>query len=234
MGYNDEHATRIVFDIETNPRSARVVFDIETCHLPDAADYMEPAEAPANYKDAAKIEAYVNEQSARDLERCGLDVDLCRVVAIGCQREGDPAPLAWTANDASEANMIGAFWDYTSEEHLVGFNCLVFDLPVLLRRSLYLGIQAPLIQIDRFKHPRVTDLADELSYSGKLKWRGLSFYCKRFGIPSTDTLTGADIALAVTEGRWDDIAAHVVSDVAKTAALASRMGRFNLTPELVL
>lgn len=224
MGYNDENAARIVFDIETAP-------------LPDAADYLEPAEAPSNYKDPAKIAAVVAEKNAENLSKCGLDVDLCRVVAIGLWRETMDEPIAMTVGpnfSGDEARMLGWCWDYIGSAHLVGFNCLGFDLPVLLRRSLYLGVAAPHIQIDRFKHPQVTDLMDELSYSGKLRLRGLSFYARRFGIAVPDGLTGADIAQAVKDERWDDIRAHVEADVTKTAALAERLGYFRRVEAAVL
>lgn len=222
MGYNDEHAARIVFDIETAP-------------LPDAGEYIEPAEAPSNYKDAAKIDAYVAEKNAENLSRCGLDVDLCRVVAIGWQSERDEQPLAMhLGHDVSEEMLLKSFWVVAAGRHVVGFNCLTFDLPVLFRRSLYLGLDTPNIVIDRFKHPQVTDLSQVLSYNGVLKLRGLSFYAKRFGVDTLDTLTGADIAKAVTDGRWDDIEAHVKADVQKTARLAEKLGYFRPVATAVL
>lgn len=224
MGMNSENASRLVFDIETAP-------------LPDAADYLEPAEAPSNYKDPIKIQEFIAAKNAENLERCGLDVDLCRVVAIGFQWEGQD-PNAMTLADCDEDGLIKAFWKLANlrdiQRHLVGFNCLAFDLPVLLRRSQYLGISAPPIQVDRFKHPQVTDLLSVLSFNGAIKFRGLAFYAKRFGILSTDIMTGADVAQAVREERWKDIAAHVQADVAKTAAIAERLGLFRGVSEAVL
>ncbi len=215
MGLNNENAARLVFDIETAP-------------LEDAATYIEPAEAPANYKDPVKIAAAIAEKTAEALSKCSLDVDLCRVVAIGWQRECDDEPRSLHLGTATdEATMIRAFWNHAADAHLVGFNCLGFDLPVLFRRSLYLGVPTPRIQIDKFKHPQVTDLMRELDFNGLLRSRGLSFYCRRFGIDVPDTLTGADIAQAVAEGRWDDIQRHVQADIQKTAALAGKLGFFS-------
>ena len=215
MGFNDEYAKRLVFDIETAP-------------LPEAAEYLEPAEAPANYKDPGKIAAYIEEKNAENLGQCGLDVDLCRIVAIGWWNESGDAPRAMSVE--YEADILRTFWGVAGDRHLVGFNCLGFDLPVLLRRSLYLGIKAPRIAIDRFKHPQVTDLMQVLSFNGTLRLRGLSFYAKRFGFDIADTLTGADIAQAVTEGRWSDVEAHVRADVRKTALLAEKLGYFRAAP----
>src|SRR3990167_6147583 len=121
-----------------NENAARLIFDIETAPLPEAPEYIEPAEAPANYKDPLKIAEYVAAKNAEAVAKCGLDVDLCRIVAIGIQREGADA-CAESVRDDTEDNLLTWFWRMAEGRHLVGFNCLGFDLPVLLRRSLYLG-----------------------------------------------------------------------------------------------
>ncbi len=214
MGYDNENSSKLVFDIETAP-------------LAEAVDYIEQASAPANYKDEEKIKAYVAEKTAENLERCGLDVDLCRVVAIGFQVEGARPAVLIADEDNAEADILKRFWRITDGRHLVGFNCLGFDLPVLLRRSLYLGVKTPHIAIDKYRHPQVTDLMQLLSFNGTLKFRGLSFYAKRFGLAVQDTMTGADIAKAVRERRWADVEAHVLADVEKTMRLAERVGCFS-------
>jgi len=223
MGLGNENAQRLVFDIETAP-------------LPEAADYLNdiPVEAPSNYKDPVKIAAYIAEKQAKALADCALDVDLCRIVAIGTCMEGGPNVATMTAIDAyAETSMLTIFWKVASGRHVIGYNCLAFDLPVLLRRSLYLGVSVPAIQIDRFKHPLVSDLQDVLSYSGKLTWRGLDFYCRRFGIDVPDGLKGADIGQAVAEGRWEAVEAHVRADVQKTAMLAARLSLFQMPAEVL-
>lgn len=214
-----------------NQNAARIVFDVETAPLPEAAEYLEPATAPANYKDPEKIAAYIAEANAVALSKCSLDVDLCRVVAIGYQIEGDPEPQAVLATGGagwSEDGLIRAFWAVSAAHHLVGFNCLDFDLPVLLRRSLYLGVPTPLISLDKYRHPQVTDLMQEFCFNGKLRARSLAFYVKRFGIAVADPMTGADVAQAVAESRWRDVEAHVRADVEKTVRLAARLGYFRL------
>ena len=213
MGYNDDLAMRLVFDIETAP-------------LPDAAEYVEPVSAPSNYKDPAKIADYIAEKTAEQVGRCSLDPDLCRIVAIGWWLEADPQPIALHAGADEEADMLRAFWAVAKDRHFVGFNCLGFDLPVLLRRSLYLGIPTPNLAIDKYRHAGITDLQMVLSFNGALKVHGLSFYTRRFGFDVPDQLTGADIATAVDEGRWADVDAHVRADVQKTALLAAKCGCF--------
>lgn len=216
-----------------NDGAARLVFDVETAPLADAVDYLEPSKAPENYKDPAKIAAYIAEKHAASLDKCGLDVDLCRIVAIGYQYEQETAHVL-TADEDTEADALRLWWSLVGDRHLVGFNCLAFDLPVLLRRSLYLGVPTPAIGIDRFKHPQVTDLMQLLSFNGVLSYRGLSFYAKRFAFGIEDQMTGADIARAVADGRYLDVERHVKADVAKTAALAQKLGVFHAEPALVL
>lgn len=216
MGINNEFAKRVVFDIETAP-------------IEGAAEYVEDVQAPANYKDPEKIAAYVAEKRADAVASCGLDVDLCRVVAIGYQVEGD-APVALTAEDLSEAAMLRAFWTVAERRHVVGFNVLNFDLPVLIRRAQYLGEPVPELQIDKFKHPRVTDLQMVLSFNGVKRLRSLSFYVKRFGLDvPADPIDGSEIAALVAAGQWAAVRHHVATDIVKTAALAARLGYFNLS-----
>ncbi len=221
MGYNNDNA-------------ARVVFDIETCPLPDAAEFLEPVDAPANYKDPLKIAAFIAEKQAEQVERAGLDLDLCQIVAVGMWQETSSGPVSLTREDCDEEGLIRDLWRFCLDRHLVGFNCLAFDLPVLIRRSQYLGIPVPNLQIDKYKHPQVTDLAQVLSFNGAVRMRSLAFYAKRFGIPCADTMKGSDIAQAVADGRWQAIREHVEADVVKTGQLGSKLGHFSLATETVL
>lgn len=221
MGFNSENA-------------ARLCFDIETYALDDAGEYLEEPTAPANYKDPQKIADYIVERRASLLEKAACDLDLCRVVSIAWQDEQDLEPIVLVARTpADEAPMLAAFWDAVGERHLLGFNVLDFDLPVLLRRALYLAQPCPAVQIDRYRHPQVTDLMQELAFGRKELVRSLDFYAKRLGCPVTDTMTGADIAAAVREERWTDIASHARADVQKTCFLATRVGLFRPQPAVM-
>ncbi len=106
----------------------------------------------------------------------------------------------------------------------VGFNCLSFDLPVLLRRSLYLGVHAPHVPLNKYRPGRVVDLMQLLAYQGMLAYRSLGFYCRRFGISVPDEVTGAEVVALVAAGEWRQVHDHVQADVAKTVQLAGRVG----------
>lgn len=219
MGYNNLDALRFVIDIETAP-------------LPDAAAYLEPAEPPSNYKDADKIAAYVREKNAENLSRAALDADLCRIVAIGWMREDATDPtVVYVDQPEHEESVLTEFWRDVNQHVTVGYNTIGFDLPILVRRSLYLGVTHPFVNLDKYRSNHI-DLQQRLSYNGAMKFRSLSFYCKRFGIPCGDDSTGSQVGQLVIDGKWDEIAAHCRADVVKTKALAERIGLLRQQPVL--
>lgn len=204
----------------------QVVLDIETVACADAAQYLEAVEAPSNYKDPLKIAAYIADAKLRQVERAGLEADLCEVAAVGIGHNVQDEPqgaVVWTRVNTSERDMLRLTWAAVEGCSIIGFRTLSFDLPILIRRSQYLGVPYPDLNLDRYRTSHI-DLAERLSFNGKLTMRSLEFYCRRFGIPCADTTTGADVAQMVTEDRWADVAAHCGCDICKTAALARRLG----------
>lgn len=200
-----------------------MILDIETIALDEAANFIEEPTAPANYKDPAKIEAYVADAKAKAINRCALDPDLCRVVAIGWQAHD--CSDVWIAPSAQhERDVIRDFWRLAAPFY-IGFNLLSFDLPVLIRRSQYLGVDVPPIalNLDKYRTPHI-DLMLRLSFNKTIDAHSLDFYCRRFGVPITDTTSGADVDAMVRAENWGGIAIHCRADVLKTAALAERLG----------
>lgn len=207
-----------------------LVFDIETCPMPNCSDYLtDLIEAPGNYKKPEAIAAYIAEAKTKQIEKAALDLDLCEIAAIGIRLPGEDALYVQTRGTTDEAEMLDGFWRFVRGCQrdggiLVGFNVLGFDLPVLLRRSLYLGVDAPALSISKYRHDGIVDVQDVLTFSGKTTWRSLGFYAKRFGIPHDDSVKGEDVPALVGSGAWDTVAAHVRADVATTTALAQRIG----------
>ena len=210
MGYDSEHA-------------GVIVLDVETCPSPNVAELLDTPRPPANYKDPAKIAAYQAEKTAERIANAGLEADLCEIVAIGWCIPGNIVE-ARTRLDHSEEDMIKLLWTAIGDRRIVGFNCLNFDLPVLIRRSQLLGIRPQAISLDRYRTPHI-DLLEKLTFQGRLTMRSLSFYCRRFGLANGDyPVKGSDVAQLVADGNWPAIAAHVRADVEKTAALAQKLG----------
>lgn len=202
-----------------------LLIDIETVAMTGAGDYMEPVEAPSNYKDPVKIASYIEEQTRKKLGKLALDADLCRIVAIGFESE-DGQGQVLTANTTPEPIMLTELWmAASSAPAFIGFNILHFDLPVLIRRSQYLGVALPAFafNLDRYRTNHV-DLMQRLTFNGMLDFRSLDFYCKRFGIDVPDPHSGKDIEALVAANDWAAVEAHCRADLIKTRALAERLG----------
>lgn len=211
MGYDNEHAA-------TN----WMVFDIETIPMPDCDQYLvEPIEAPSNYKDPEKIKQYIAEKRQKQIAEASLDLDLCQVAAISVAFHD--AAYVQTRATTPESEMLDGFWRFAKDHRLVGFNCLMFDLPILQRRSLYLGVRSTPVSLDRYR-TEVVDLADILTYHGKMTWRSLEFYAKRFDIAYDNSVKGEDILKLAAAGNWTAIANHALADATTTRELAARMG----------
>ena len=203
---------------------SRIILDLETFSLDDAANFIEEPSAPSNWKDEAKIAQYIQDATAKAISRCALDPDLCRIVCLGWQYDGGAEVLMVAKTEADEKEALDTFWDrLRSTDIIIGFNVLGFDLPVLIRRSQYLGIDTPAVNVDRYRTPHI-DLMERLSFNGKLKYRGLDFYCRRFGIHVDDPSTGKDIDAMVKAGDWSGVAQHCHADITKTRLLAERLG----------
>jgi len=199
--------------------SEYLVLDIETAPLENAADYTDLIGIDKRLKDPEKIA----EAKAKLVDGFALDLDLCRVVAIGFGM-GESDPIFFLSQDQEqEREALIKFWRIAADRTMVGKNLLGFDLPVLIQRSRYLNVTAPDVNIDKYRSPHL-DLQEILTFRGKFKWRSLGFYCKRFGIPHDDTVSGKNIPGLVAAGEWDKVAAHATDDVRATAALARRIG----------
>lgn len=209
-----------------------LVVDLETVAIADASTYLEPATAPSNYKDTEKIATYVAEKTTRDLATAALDPDLNRIVALGWQletRDGDPQVLLCPDEDAERRALL-EFWHLVAcngnrTRRLVTFNGFAFDLPTLMRRSVYLELwPSRYLSVDKYRSPHI-DLYQKLTFNGAIKGHALRFYAKRFGFPiEAPELTGADIAARVEAGDWTAVRDHCASDVLLTYQLAARLG----------
>lgn len=211
-----------------NPRRPWLVLDIETAAIEDIDQYEDDVRIDSRLKDPEKIA----EAKKAALGRCALDIDLSRVVAVGLYAH-DEAPIVMVPGDTQdEADVLDATWgEYRrvisdSGGVLVTHNGLGFDLPTLIRRSQYLNVREPHIEINKYRPGAHVDLQNELSYQGAKPFRSLSFYCRRFGIAQDipDDTSGADVAAMLAAGDYAAIRAHCLADIRRTQALAQRLG----------
>lgn len=206
-----------------------IILDLETVPDPKALECFGPVRPKANLKDAAKIAADIAEKEADRADKMGLDPDACRIVALGWVVVGGGDPLCdICVNEDEEREALDVFWKsyFYGSAHtprLLTFNGFKFDLPVLMRRSMYLGVKYPTLNIDRYRSPHV-DIWQKLSFNGAISAHSLAFYAKRLGIGTLDKVDGADVAKLAAAGEWDAIRDHCLSDVGLTHALANRLG----------
>lgn len=124
----------VVFDIETGPAPAEII----ELHMPEF-------DAPANYKDPAKIEAVLAEKRAAWTTKAALSPLTGRILAVGLWADGSySARIVEDSSEASEKALLKWFWKHvTIRTALVGWNSNRFDLPFLLKRSWALGVCVP-------------------------------------------------------------------------------------------
>jgi hypothetical protein len=209
-----------------------VITDIETSAHPDAERMLPEFKHNAGTNDADKRAAQIAEKRAKALADAALDPDLCRIVAIGSWWEDEAQPILELCRDEhDERESLKEFWQlYAQRRHecpytvIVGSNVLGFDLPVMVRRSLYLQVDVPMLERGKYRHRDVIDLKSLLCDDDRLAWRSLDYYVKRFGcdVPH-DPIDGAQIPALVAAGNWDAVREHLRLDLIKTRALALRV-----------
>jgi hypothetical protein len=202
--------------------------DCETAALADAANYLEPLEPPANYRNAETIAKWRTEAEAQQLERCSLDPHLARIVCLG-YRAPHAETIALCRTEEEERAALVQFWASVAahpyQVHFVTFNGFRFDFPMVMIRSDYLGLEYQPINVDRYRSPHI-DLAQLLTFNDSQPRHSLRFHAKRWGLQIVDEeIDGAAIAGLVKAGEWDRIATHCRNDLDLTQQLAIRYRR---------
>ena len=215
-----------------------IVVDIETCGLPNAADYLEPVQADKRLKDPEKIKADLAEKEQARIDKLALDWNVGRIAAIGWWTAGEDTTVLVNTDETQEAESLEIFWRRAKHRTIVGFNIKGFDLPFMVQRSRYLGIAYPTLDFSKYSRKGIADLYLELTFGqgtydqGAMR-RSLGAFCKRFGIPVSDEVKGAEIPALVAAGDWAKVRAHLTSDVDLTRALAIKLGAVVMEPENV-
>lgn len=131
------------------------------------------------------FEAVAKIRSLIDDRRKLLSVtpEYCRIVAAGWSVSGDEISARVIGKDREdEIRFLEEFWEWAkSVRTIVGFNCLHFDLPVILIRSALLGV-TPSRRINLSPY-RNTDVCDLMTLRWpKSKPMGLKPLAKALGI----------------------------------------------------
>jgi len=213
--------------------SNRYILDLATTPLAGAEAWLPPVRPARNLKDPVKIAADIAEKETEQREKMGLDLDLCRITALGtCDVTGwttGPVTVELAETEADEAALLASWLPRLRDAETITFNGLAFDLPLLERRLMYLGL-APLgWNLDKYR-TRHVDLLAKLSNFGSRPYRSLEFYCKRLGWADLKKpLSGAEEATALRDGKALELAESVRHDVTATLRLAAWMRVVSLT-----
>jgi predicted PolB exonuclease-like 3'-5' exonuclease len=125
-----------------------IALDIETIGNMDAVVLMpDPEVKTGNVKDPAKIAAKVAEAKAAQMEKAALDSLTARIICYAAVGEvgGELKEVAATvseAGDADERELVQGIMEMlgTEELRLVTWNGIGFDLPMIYKRALILGV----------------------------------------------------------------------------------------------
>jgi hypothetical protein len=223
-----------------------VIFDTETYRLPNAGAFLDPVVVPPIKPDkrftdpAKKAQDIADKEAAREIEirekeqeqlaECSLYPYLSRIVSLAwCWPNDEIVTVRLCKTEHQEREALQEFWaqvvDPSSQAvvPLIGFNSRAFDLPLLMVRSRFLGVRAPILNIDKYRSPH-PDVMLALSYNGAIRARSLKWYGRRLGLNVDDAFSGGEIGQLVESGNWAAVAKHNEADVIVCKALAEWCG----------
>lgn len=212
-----------------------LIFDIETGPLDeDELNRMLPEFDPAsvkhgNTKDeakkAAQIEKAREEHEAKFFERAALSPLTGRVVVIGYQFAGGESII----EDLPEREILEAFWArykwaIDRPFSMIGWNIEGFDLPFIVRRSWFHGVEVPnsIINRSRYWNALFIDLMKCWTLGAYGQYEKLDNAAKFFGYEGKNG-DGADFHQLWNEDR-PKATAYLENDLEMTELVATSMG----------
>jgi hypothetical protein len=154
--------------------------------------------------------------------------ELQQIVTFGLSL-GVDEPVVWQyREDESEYDEwlgihMSEFWRMQKEHPvLTCFNGCNFDIPILMLESKRLGIKFPQIKVSSYRGVEY-NLLDVMKARYGHDYRGLRASALAAGLPrevdAEDTLvSGANVALAYAEGRYEEIETHCRVDILRLQA----------------
>ena len=193
------------------PTPTTLVLDIET--IPDRALFAPPEPSPGGERPFPPLYA-------------------CRPVVIGVMwldEELALRRLGTVGEGKDEAGMMADFAEFMDNRRpqLVTWNGRGFDLPVLLLRSLALGLTWPWYYRERDYRYRYSegghlDLCDFLSDHGAARMTSLDGAARLIGLPGKVGVDGSQVEGLFHAGQLEALRRYCLSDVTQTAFLFLR------------
>lgn len=203
-----------------------IIFDVESGPLPESQlkELMPEFEAPGNLKDPEKIKVSIGTKRKAWIEDAALSPLTGEVLAIGLWIDGTHVIIS---EPATEAMILHEFWDavYATNgiNRLIGFNCLLFDLPMLIKRSWKFGVTVPVaIRHGRYWSDQITDLRDVWQCGDRQAPGSLDTIARHLGI-GQKIGSGAEFSNLWKTDRPKAIE-YLKNDLDLTAEIAKRFG----------
>lgn len=200
-----------------------IIFDVESGPAPDAIEFLPEVEAPSNYKDPAKIEAYREQKRVEMMEAAALSPVTGQILAIGIRRDGE-----FYAYDGDERSILSAFWRLIAPkgvitQRVVGFNSNRFDLPFCIRRSWKLGVEVPRIVMQgRYLNSQFVDIMETWQAGDRMASVKLDTLARWLGVGAKNG-SGADFAKLFAEDR-EKALQYLENDLLITEKVAVALG----------
>ena len=204
-----------------------IVFDIETAPDPNIWDDLEfvsqiksGLSAPSNYKDEAKIAAYIEAAFDREKDKASLSWCHGKIRAIGWTMLGsDGEPQAAASEDELEVldEFSSALFAFDDAPLVGGYNIRAFDVPYVTMRCAVHQVELPTWW------PGIRDwqrIVDPVDIFGRNTGR-MSDYLRALSLPgkSADGSEAPGMSL-------DELSAYVAQDVRCEDALIMRLSSF--------
>lgn len=157
-----------VLDIETRPDPTLLNDEVWWNKI------SEKIEAPSNYKDPLKIEAYKDAEMQKQRDAMALSPLTGMVAMIGLMSVRDGAAKIFRVEDLTtdcECEMLEEFTDWLGNDFvMVGWNIVRFDHPFLVGRCVSHGIEFPRSFPRARDYTKVIDLKELLGGGSLSQW----------------------------------------------------------------
>lgn len=170
--------------------------------------------------------AYQDAIAAREKE-ASCSPEMCMIVSMAWGTGGKVESMLLQPDNEDDSHIVHRFWELAEKcRKVVGYNCIGFDLPVVMTRSMLLKI-APSRQISLspFSNPHCIDLM--LARFGRGgQARGQKWLGKSLGCEATSEEDGSKVLDLYRQGKLEEIAAYNESDVIQLQQLHELMKGF--------
>jgi predicted PolB exonuclease-like 3'-5' exonuclease len=205
-----------------------LAIDIETVKNSNAEKYIEQFnryEAPSNYKDKEKIEQYILNAKAKDLEQAGLHWWTGKIICIGCYDM--LSNTEWFFYGDDEQKILVDFFtllETNSYTNIIGKSSSDFDIPFIIGRTLRHNIGLPTI----LRRTNLDDVNKMFSFS-KTSSQISSLANYAWGLEIEGKLghgsqvqTMYNLAMLGDNKQWQDIANYCKRDVMIVVEMVNR------------